>query len=50
MVYSKPAVADVGSLHDLTLSTINKSDGSGDVIIINGQSNSVPGGSVTGVS
>jgi hypothetical protein len=50
MVYSKPAVADVGSLHDLTLSTINKSNGTGDVIVVNGQTTSVPGGTVTGVS
>jgi hypothetical protein len=50
MVYSKPAVADVGSLHDLTLSTINKSSGNSDVIVINGQTVSAPGGTVTGVS
>jgi hypothetical protein len=48
--YEKPSLTDIGSMHELTLSTINKSAGTGDVIVINGQSIEVPGGSVTSVS
>lgn len=48
--YEAPEVTDLGSLDDLTLSTIHKSAGTGDVIVINGVSIPVPGGSVTGVS
>ena len=50
MSYESPKVTELGSVQDLTLSTIHKSDGSGDVIIINGTSIPVPGGTVTGVS
>jgi hypothetical protein len=48
--YVKPTVETVGSLQELTQSTIHKSAGSGDVIIINGNSIPVPGGGVTSVS
>ena len=48
--YIKPTVEMAGSLHELTQSTINKSSGSGDVIVINGTSIPVQGGSVTSVS
>jgi hypothetical protein len=48
--YEKPSLTDIGSMHQLTLSTINKAAGTGDVIVINGESISVPGGSVTSVS
>ena len=45
--YSRPVVTDLGTLSDVTLSTINKTGVSGDVIVINGQSIPVPGSSVT---
>jgi hypothetical protein len=48
--YTAPQVSRLGSLADLTQSVITKSAGSGDVIVINGQSTSVPGGGVIGVS
>ncbi len=48
--YDAPKVTELGSVQDLTLSTIHKSAGSGDVIVINGTSIPVPGGSVTSVS
>jgi len=49
-VYEAPKVTELGSVQDLTLSTIHKSSGSGDVIVINGVSIPVPGGTVVGVS
>jgi hypothetical protein len=48
--YMRPSVKEVGSLHELTLSGITKAAGSGDVIYINGEANSVPGSSVISVS
>ena len=48
--YEAPKVTTLGTVQDLTQSTIHKSDGSGDVIVINGESIPVPGGGVTGVS
>jgi hypothetical protein len=48
--YAPPMVSTLGSLHDLTLSTINKTGTSGDVLVINGQTESIPGSSVTSVS
>ena len=48
--YETPKVTPLGTVQDLTQSTIHKSDGQGDVIVINGTSIPVPGGSVTGVS
>ena len=48
--YEAPKVTELGSVQDLTLSTIHKTAGSGDVIVINGQSITVPGGGVTNVS
>ena len=51
MVYQKPSVEDVGSVRDLTLSSITKDNGTGDVIHIAGQPPiTVPGGSVISVS
>ena len=49
-VYTAPTISDAGSLAELTLDVINKSSGTGDVIVINGTSIPVPGGSVTSVS
>ncbi len=49
-VYEAPKVTELGSVQDLTLSTIHKSAGSGDVIVINGSPIQVPGGTVIGVS
>ena len=48
--YEAPTIVDLGSVHELTLSIIHKSAGSGDVIVINGVSIPVPGGGVIGVS
>lgn len=48
--YEGPAITELGSVQDLTLDVIHKSAGTGDVIVINGTSIPVPGGSVTGVS
>ena len=50
MAYETPKVTSLGSVQDLTQSTIHKSSGTGDVIVINGTSIPVPGGGVTGVS
>jgi len=48
--YIAPAIVDIGSLHELTLSTITKVHGDGDMIVIAGESISVPGATVTKVS
>lgn len=48
--YTTPSITDLGSFADRTLDTITKTAGVGDVIVINGVSVPVPGGSVTGVS
>jgi hypothetical protein len=48
--YEKPSLTDIGSVHELTLSTITKSAGSGDVIVINGVSQPADGRGVVGVS
>jgi hypothetical protein len=49
--YSPPAAKDAGSLHELTLSTIYKANvGTGDVIVYQGTSYPVPGGTVANVS
>jgi hypothetical protein len=48
--YEAPKITELGSVQDLTQSTITKSAGSGDVIVIGNQSIPVPGGGVTGVS
>ena len=48
--YEKPSLTDIGSVHQLTLSTFHKSAGSGDVIVINGVSESADGGRVISVS
>ena len=48
--YEVPRITELGSVQDLTLDTINKSAGTGDVIVIGTESTPVPGGSVTSVS
>jgi hypothetical protein len=49
--YEAPTITELGSVQDLTLETINKTAGSGDVIVISGADPvPVPGGSVTSVS
>ncbi|WP_430667197.1 lasso RiPP family leader peptide-containing protein [Jatrophihabitans telluris] len=48
--YNKPAITELGSFADLTLSSITKTAGTGDVIVINGESVSVPGAGVVSVS
>ena len=48
--YSKPSMTRLGSVHEFTLSTIYKTAGTGDVIVINGEETPVPGKGVTGVS
>ena len=48
--YEVPSITDFGSVHELTLSVIHKTAGTGDVIVINGISIPVPGGTVTSVS
>jgi len=48
--YISPAISDIGSVHELTLSTITKVAGSGDVIVIAGQTTVVPGQTVSSVS
>jgi len=48
--YASPAITDIGSVHELTLSVITKVSGSGDVIVIAGVTVPVPGKSVSGVS
>jgi hypothetical protein len=49
-VYEAPKVTELGSVQDLTLSTITKTAGSGDVIVINGVETTIPGKTVVGVS
>lgn len=48
--YIKPAVASIGSLHEMTLSNITKVAGSGDTITIAGVAQPAPGSSVISVS
>ena len=48
--YEAPKVTPLGTVQDLTQSTIHKTAGSGDVISINDTTIEVPGGTVTGVS
>ncbi len=45
--YTRPTVKDLGTLSDATLTEINKTGATGDVIVINGQSIDVPGSSIT---
>ena len=49
-IYTKPTINEVGSLADVTLAVIHKTAGSGDVIVINGVSEPVDGGTVTSTS
>jgi len=44
--YAPPAIRELGTLSEQTLSVINKSGSAGDVIVIGGQSIPVPGSSV----
>jgi hypothetical protein len=48
--YEAPKVTELGSLDELTEARIYKNAGSGDVIIIDGETIPVPGGSITGTS
>jgi hypothetical protein len=48
--YEAPTVTRLGSLHELTLSGITKTSGSGDVIHIGATTVPVPGATVTSVS
>ncbi|MDQ1495630.1 MAG: hypothetical protein QOG69_2113 [Actinomycetota bacterium] len=49
--YEKPSLTDIGSVRQLTQSSITKSAGSGDVIHITGQPDiPVPGSGVVSVS
>jgi hypothetical protein len=48
--YETPKVRDLGGLHELTLSTISKNPGTGDVIVIGPDTINVPGSSVVTVS
>ena len=44
--YSAPNVKDLGTLSEQTLTVINKTGVTGDIIVINGQNIPVPGSSV----
>lgn len=48
--YAAPAITDIGSVHELTLSTIIKTSGSGDVIVISGVPVPVPGKTFSNLS
>ena len=48
--YVAPSVSVLGTVSELTQSTIYKNAGTGDVIVINGTPITIPGGSVTNVS
>ncbi len=41
--YKAPQIKPLGTVSDLTLTTINKTGVSGDVIVLNGQNIPVPG-------
>jgi hypothetical protein len=49
-MYQPPSVSVLGSLAELTQTTITKNAGSGDVIVINGVPINVPGNGVVSVS
>jgi hypothetical protein len=44
--YEAPKVRELGTLSEQTLTTINKTGQSGDIIVINGESIPVPGSSI----
>jgi hypothetical protein len=44
--YTAPQVKELGKLSEETLTTINKTGTTGDVIVINGQSIPVPGSTI----
>jgi hypothetical protein len=44
--YEAPKVRELGTLSEQTLTTINKTGKSGDVIVLNGESIPVPGSSI----
>jgi len=48
--YVAPTLTSIGSVSELTLTVINKTAGSGDIIVIDGMSIPVPGGGVIGTS
>lgn len=45
--YSAPVVEDLGTLSEQTLTVINKTGVSGDVVVISGTPTNIPGSSVT---
>lgn len=49
-MYTTPSITELGTLAELTQTNINKNAGSGDVIVINGQTESAPGSKVTSIS
>jgi hypothetical protein len=44
--YSAPAITDLGTVSEMTLTAISKTGTSGDTIVVNGTSIPVPGSSV----
>jgi hypothetical protein len=48
--YEAPKITELGRVQDLTLSVITKTSGQGDLLVINGVSTPIPGGTFTGVS
>jgi len=48
--YVAPAVTVLGTVTELTQTTINKASGSGDMIVINGVAEPINGSSVTSLS
>ncbi len=44
--YTAPTITKLGSVHEQTLTTIYKDSGTGDVIVINGQEQSIPGSAI----
>lgn len=44
--YSAPKVEDLGTLSEQTLTTINKIGASGDILVVNGQPQSIPGSQI----
>jgi hypothetical protein len=49
-INAKPTIREVGSLADVTLTVFHKSAGTGDVIVINGVSEPVEGGTLLSTS
>ena len=49
-MYEAPKLTELGTLAELTLTNITKNPGSGDVIIIGGNSQPAPGNGVISIS